>query len=422
MENKRLLFITTRRFWPTDSGRKLSLYHYCRGLHDVYGYEIYIYSFLEVGQTPKNGDDKPSFIHSVTYAKPISFLTKIKNIVCKSVFSRRKMPLQCSLFYSKENADRIKSLADDLDPQVVIVDMVRLAPYYTAFSHLACKKVLDMDDVLSKRYRRQIEFKNSQTNLMGVYAGNANGIFSKLAGNKLLKKIVLNCEARLMESAEKNYAEIYDSVILVSEKETEYLNKITNTSKAVTVTMGVDYEHFSESSDIGKEQNSLSFIGNLKVAANVDSLDIIATKILPSVETPVKLYVIGFCPDNIKEKYKSNDNIVFTGIVDDLRKPIKNTQVFLSPIAYGSGIKTKILEAMAMGMPVVTNSIGAEGLDVMDGRELVIKDDYADVVEAVKELLSNEPLRNEIGERGQRFIQQHHDWNTVYKSFERMEL
>ena len=75
---------------------------------------------------------------------------------------------------------------------------------------------------------------------------------------------------------------------------------------------------------------------------------------------------------------------------------------------------------MAMGMPVVTNSIGAEGLDVMDGRELVIKDDYADVVEAVKELLSNEPLRNEIGERGQRFIQQHHDWDTVYKSFEKM--
>ena len=77
---------------------------------------------------------------------------------------------------------------------------------------------------------------------------------------------------------------------------------------------------------------------------------------------------------------------------------------------------------MAMGMPVVTNSIGAEGLDVMDGRELVIKDDYADMVKAVKELLRNETLRNEIGERGQRFVQRYHDWDIVYKAFGDMGL
>lgn len=417
-----MLFITTRRFWPTDSGRKLSLYHYCRGLHDVYGYEIYIYSFLEAGQTPENGDDKPYFIHSVTYAKTISFLTKIENIVCKSVFSRRKIPLQCSLFFSKDNTSAIKSLADEVNPQVVIVDMVRLGPYYTAFSHLACKKILDMDDILSKRYRRQLEFKNSQTNLMGVYGSNANGFFSRLAGNKLLKKIVLNYEARLMESAEKYYTEIYDSVILVSEKETEYLNQITTHSKAITVTIGVDYEYFSESIEINKEQHSLSFVGNLKYAANSDSLDIIVTSIVPLIKKPVKLYVIGVCPDNIKEKYKSNGNIIFVGRVDDLRIPVKNTQVFLSPIAYGSGINTKILEAMAMGMPVVTNSIGADGIWAENGKCWIVSDNITEIARNCNELIDSPERCDELGQNARKFIEKNFKWNVVFDKFNKLNL
>ena len=414
MKNRRLLFITTRRFWPTDSGRKLSLYHYCRGLHDLYGYEIYLYSFLEAGQSAENAGDKPYFIHSVTYAKDVPFWIKIRNIVFKSILSRQGMPLQCSLFYSKENVDAIKSLADRISPHAIFVDMVRLAPYYAAFSHLECKKVLDMDDVLSRRYRRQIGFKNSRTNLMGVYA---KGIFNRVLCVSWLKNIVLNCEAHLMEAAERKYTKIYDSVVLVSEKETEYLNKITGTTKAHAITMGVDCAYFAECI-VEKKPNSLSFVGNLKFSANVDSLNFIVTKILPLITCPVKLYVVGPCPDDTREKYRTNDKVVFTGAVDDLRRHVKKTQILLSPVVYGSGIKTKILEAMAMGVPVVTNSIGAEGLNVTDGVELYVKDDFLEMAKTVDELLRNEALRKETGERGQRFVQRHHDWKYIYKAFE----
>lgn len=414
MKNKRLLFITTRRFWPTDSGRKLSLYHYCRGLHDFYGYEIYLYSFLEAGQSAENADEKPYFIRSVTYAKDVSFFIKIRNIVFKSILSRQKMPLQCSLFYSKENVDAIKSLADRISPHAIFVDMVRLAPYYVAFSHLECKKVLDMDDVLSRRYRRQIEVKDSRTNLMGVYA---KGIFNRLLCVSWLRNMALNIEACLMEAAEKRYTKIYDSVVLVSEKETEYLNRITGTSKAHTITMGVDCAYFAESI-VDKEPNSLCFVGNLKVSANVDSLNLIITKILPLITCTVKLYVIGPCPDAIKDKYKTNDKVVFTGVVNDLREYVGKSQILLSPIVYGSGIKTKILEAMAMGVPVVTNSIGAEGLNVTDGVELYVKDDILEMAKIVNELLRNEAMRKATGEHGQKFVQRQHDWKYIYNAFE----
>lgn len=419
---KKLLFVTTRRFWPVDSGRKLTLYHYCRGLYEVYGYEIYVYSFLEAGQTPENAEPTPCFIKEITYSNKIGSVEKIKNIISKSIFRKDKFPFQCSLFYSKNNVIAISEFADKIKPDIVIVDMVRLAPYYDSFRNINCKKILDMDDVLSLRYERQAQNKMSEANFLGNYGKEVSSGINRILNLRIFRNAFLKFESKLMKKAEEKYTHLYDNVILVSEKEAEYINTMTNTNKAIAIPVGVDYKYLSE--DIGKTSanSTVSFMGNLNVAANVDSLDIIIRKILPVIESKVKLTVIGTCSEEIKSKYKDVINVEFTGRVDDFRPYIKSSKIFLSPIAYGSGIKTKILEAMAMGMPVVTNSIGAEGLDVKDGRELIVKDDYTEIVSAVKELLNNEMLRKDLGERGQKFVQQYHDWDCVYKVFAEIGL
>ncbi len=419
---KKLLFVTTRRFWPVDSGRKLTLYHYCRGLYEIYGYEIYIYSFLEAGQTPENAEPTPCFIKEVVYSNKIGSAEKIKNIISKTIFRKDKFPFQCSLFYSKKNFISISEFADKIRPDTVIVDMVRLAPYYYSFRNINCKKILDMDDVLSLRYERQAQNKVSEANFLGNYGKEVSSGINRILNLRIFKNAFLKFESKLMKKAEEKYTLLYDNIILVSEKEAEYVNKATGTEKAIAIPVGVDYDYLSENIDVKAINNSLSFMGNLNVAANVDSLDIIIRKILPVIENEVTLIVIGTCSEEIESKYKDVKNVEFTGRVDDFRSYIKTSKVFLSPIAYGSGIKTKILEAMAMGMPVVTNSIGAEGLDVKDGRELIVKDDYTEIVSAVKELLNNEALRKDLGERGQKFVQQYHDWNVVYKVFMEMGM
>ena len=107
MKNKKLLFVTTRLFWPTDSGRKLSLYYYCKGIHEKYNCDIYIYSFLESGQTEKDIEKKPEFIKDVRLAKPIGKIDKIQNLATKTLVTR-KWPIQCSLYYSRQNSEQIK--------------------------------------------------------------------------------------------------------------------------------------------------------------------------------------------------------------------------------------------------------------------------------------------------------------------------
>lgn len=416
---KKLLFVTTRRFWPTDSGHKVVLYYYCRGLHQKLGYEIFLYCFLEADQNEDN-DDKPDFIHEVKYAHNVSLIEITKNILSKTL-SKDGWPIQCSLYYSKLNEKKIREYCEDIKPDVIITDMLRLAPYIEAFKDMECKKILDLDDLLSKRYSRQLINLNNDTNIAGQYGKRLPGFLNIFLKGKV-KKYVLKYEAQKCRKAEILFARLYDSVILISEVEKEYFNQVLGENRAYTVTMGCDYQFFSESVGVEKVNNTLSFVGNFEWPANIDSLDYIANQIMPLIKTEVTLLVVGKCPNEIMQKYSENKNIKFTGRVNDLREYVTSTKVFIAPILYGSGIKTKIVEAMVMGMPVITNSVGAEGLNVQDGIELFVIDSPEKMAEKVDELLNNESELKRIGEKAQKYAKDNLDWTQIYQKFYDMGL
>lgn len=413
---KKLLFITTRLFWPTNSGRKVSLYYYCKGLHEQYDYDVYLYSFLEEGQSESEIEIKPDFIKAVRIAKPISLAEKMKNILSMSL-TTKQWPLQCSLYFSKENCQSIRKYCNEIEPDVVMTDMIRTAPYLAAFKDLNCKKILDMDDLLSIRYKRQLNSVFSKANVAGQYGKSMSGMMNKIVNGKKAKHLVLTMESKRLRKAELQYAKLYDSVIFVSDNETEHLNEQLGMKKAFTVTMGSDYAYFSQPMPIEKQKDELSFVGNMNVAANVDTLRMIAEYVLPKIKHKVILKVIGMCPDSLRSEYANRMDIEFCGQVDDLRKYVCETEVFLAPIAYGSGIKTKILEAMAMGMPVVTNSVGAEGIAAKSNKHFLVSDEYDQMAADTDCLLDNAILRSQIADAAQKLVQIRYNWDVVWKSF-----
>lgn len=409
---KKLVFITTRLFWPTDSGRKVSLYHYCKGLHEKYGFDIYLYSFLE--NDKENGmDEIPNFIKYVKLASKISAFDKIKNLIYNSLF--KNWPFQNSIVYNKENEIKIKEYVDNIKPDVVMVDMIRLAPYYNSFKELNCLKILDMDDLLSKRYEGLLINKEQKGDIMGAFSKNES-LVSKVLKNKILKRIVLKSEKKRVYNFEIKYGKIYDKIIFVSDRETKEFNERIGETKAYTVRLGIDYAFFNEPKNIEKKDGYLGFIGNLSYAPNIDSLEIIINKILPKLDFNYHLIVVGKCPQYIIEKYKS-DSVEFKGMVDDFRVTLKECELFVSPIMFGSGVKTKILEAMALGVPVVTNSIGAEGIDAEYGKDIVVYDKIEDIVEKLNVLHANKNLALQISKSGQMLMKNKYDWNIVLDSF-----
>ena len=414
LNTKKLLFITTRLFWPTDSGRKVGLYYYCKGLNEKFGYDIYLYSFLEAGQNQEMIKSKPTFIKNVQIAKKINVIDKLKNIIYQS-FIKQKWPIQCSLYFSNSNKDAIAQLCKKINPDVVIVDMVRLATYYDAFKNFKCKKILDMDDLLSERYDRQLK-SNYKSSLAGQYSSNLSSLFLKFIELKSIKNLILKFEKNLIAKAEIDYAGIYEKVIFDSSKEANKLNKYY-ADKAIDVPLGINVKEFLNCKYHNLKENNICFVGNMYVSANIDTLKLIATEVLPYIKTDYKFYIVGKVSDQLKKQYSEYANIIFTGRINDIYDIAGKCKLFLAPIAYGSGIKTKILEAMAMQMPVVTNDVGAEGLDVENQKHLIIENNTQKIARIVDYYLNNYAAALKIAENAQQLVFERYDWEKIWKKF-----
>lgn len=416
---KNLLFITARLPWPVDGGRKMSLNYYCRGLHEKFGYDVYLYCFLEDGQ--KYDGNCPDYIKDVFIAEDINIGDKVCNLLFKT-FTGTAWPVQCSLYYNNRNLKKIKEICNQIKPKVVFTEMIRTATYFKAFAGDGVLAIANLDDLLSKRYLRQAQTIRSKANIAGAYAERLPKLINKIIVNPIIKNTFLKFESKRCQKWERKYYELYDYSMFTSPIEVNEMNKAMHADKAITLSVGIDYDLFArEIPGLKKEKNTLSYVGNFKVAANSDTLKMICEEVLPFLKHDYKLYVIGSCPDELKAKYSSS-RIVFTGRVKDLAENIRKTEIFLSPISYGTGIKTKIVEAMSMGMPIVTNNVGVEGIAANSGKEIIIADEYKDIAEAVDELFENPIKREQIGKLAQEFAYKNFRWEVVYKSFERVGL
>lgn len=419
---KKLLYITSRVFWPTKSGHEVHIYNYCKALKERYGYCIDIYILEDYKTVESSKSIKPEFIRNIFCGKKISILNIIVNLLGKTFLNKNHWPLQSSLYYSKANCKVIKKINNSEHYDVLFIDMIRLAPYIKPFEQLSALKVLDMGDLLSKRYKRQINSVNNNSNVGGAYTSEMSGVMQTLLKARPIQSMILRLEYRLMAKAEIYWAEKYDSIILVSTLETEELNNKLSHKKAVTVHVGVNNEYFVENINVNKENGYIAFVGDMRTSANSDTVKYIVENIMPLCQKIKQVKFIGKCPKNILQAYKSNEKIVFVGMVSDIRSEVKKTNVFLAPMAYGTGVKIKIIEAMAMGMPVVTNAIGAEGIPGVNGVHWYVGKTDQEIAKYVDELISNHDKCTEIGCNAQQLVKEHFSWEAATRAFEEAGL
>lgn len=418
--NKKLLYISNRVFWPPMGGHEVEMFHYCRGLHESYGYTVDVYVFDDKEKI--DIANKPSFLNHIYTSVPIRRSEKIRNILSKTLSSKSTWPIQCALYFSNDNLEKIKGIVNGDHYDAVFVDMVRLAPYYPAFESQSGKKILDIDDTLSKRYKRQLKSLDENTVIAGQYNDKLPVFLQKILTSKFVKKKVLQFEIPRMERAEQLYGELYDKVVFVSSIETDEFNAKYPGEKAVTVAMGVDFPYYSQEISYEKDRGTASFVGNMKTAANVDSVRMIIDRVIPLCKKLRRVVFIGGCPDSLIKDYEGNQKVYFTGRVEDLRPHVKATDLFLSPLAYGTGIKTKILEAMAMGMPVVTNSVGAEGIPGENNVHWLTSDDPAKLAEYIDYIIDNPSEGDRIGRSAQEFVKKDFQWEHIFSQFSRLDL
>ena len=414
--SKRLLFVTSRLPWPKNSGRKVSLYHYCRGLCEQYGYEIALFVFPEWDQ-PRNAADKPAFISEVRFAAPISRARKAVNLAASALSGK---PLQAALYQSPENRRLLEKHVADFKPDVILFDMIRLAPYMHDFKgKVRC--ILDLDDLLSVRYARQLSALDKGTSIAGHYAGGMSPTAERLLCRGRIGRMILKSEQKRLARWEVRYAKDADGVILVSEAEATALNQRLGAPRAVAVPMGVDMAAFAPC-DTKKRARTFGFVGNLHVAANVSSLQYITEHILPSLAAPFCFEVAGPVPDEVRARFEGITGLSFLGEVKDLAPVMHTWQFSLCPIVFGSGIKTKILETMAAELPVITNTVGSECINAPHGKSIFVHDDPTALANTANELLDNPERCREIGKNAAAFVGESFAWEHIFHAFQNLDL
>lgn len=416
---KKILFINTRLIYPATGGRKVVLYNYCKGLNNIYNNEIDVITFLDSGDE-KYIDNQPNFINIKKVLNQPNFIEKIYNLIFKTFLTRR-WPIQVSLFYSKKNQAIIDKYIENEKPNIIICDMVRTAQYLVSDRRYNFIKILDMDDLISRRYDRQLNSHGIGSDALGAYASKTPKFLQKLLNIKNLMRFILKYEYLLLKRYEVFLKDYFDKYIFVSPVESKVYNEICKFNKADFVTIGVDYEYYSKNIEVDKK-HEIVFLGNMNVSHNKKAVEYFLKEIYPLVlqqDNSVTFKIVGKCDDkNYVDALRKNRNVILTGEVEDIRPYIKSSKVSIAYLTYGSGIKTKILETMAMGVPVVTNSIGEEGLIKDYDSGLYVSDDVNKVAKELVRLLRDEKYNEIISEKSKKYIKHNYQWNITLKRFD----
>jgi glycosyltransferase involved in cell wall biosynthesis len=172
----------------------------------------------------------------------------------------------------------------------------------------------------------------------------------------------------------------------------------------------------------GRRPDTALFVGNFQHPPNREALAFLVQRVWPKLRAlrpQAELAVAGAQATPDVEKLSRAPGVRFLGCVADIRACFAEFSVFLCPIFAGSGVRVKILEAWAAGMPVIATPLGAEGLEAAHGRELLLARSAEQFVSATLELFENPELAEQIARRARQVLEERWDWNVVMARLER---
>ncbi len=229
--------------------------------------------------------------------------------------------------------------------------------------------------------------------------------------SRIYNKIAANRDKRLEIKSLKNAAHVLvcsdrDKQVIIEEVP-EIKGKITVIPNCVNYN---DYDKYIKFENVENNFKVL-FVGLLSYQPNTDAVNNICNVIAPRCDDNVEFLIAGNNPPVIKNKPK---NVKFLGYITDLKKCISEADICIAPLKYGSGTRLKILEYMAMGKPVISTFKGAEGINCINNKNIVIENNIASFAHVITDLLKDEKRRNQLGKQARKLINSTYDWQ-IYK-------
>jgi glycosyltransferase involved in cell wall biosynthesis len=233
-------------------------------------------------------------------------------------------------------------------------------------------------------------------------------------------RALFELEWRKLRAREAEACQQANLTIAVSEDDRRRLEQIAPGIRAASIPTGVDVDYFRPDPSAERPAH-LVFSGSMDWHPNEDAVIHFVETILPRIRAQVPettFTVVGRNPTSRVREIAERAGATVTGTVDDVRPFIAEAEVYVVPLRAGGGTRLKIFEALAMARPVVSTTVGAEGLGIGAGRHYVAADDPGTFADAVVSLLRDPVRRRAIGEAGHRLVESCYGWPTIARVFE----
>ena len=212
---------------------------------------------------------------------------------------------------------------------------------------------------------------------------------------------------------EKKIAALFDYCSLTTRGELEEFNKLKVDRPHSVIPKGVDSSYFHPNGGPDPEKPVIVILGRMDYYPNIDAVLHFTRRILPIIRTAipdVEFRIIGSSPPSAIEQLRNLPGVVVTGHVPDVRPFLRDAVLSVAPLRMARGTQNKILESMALGLPVVATSQAAKGIEATPGEHLLVADSTEDFSTQVVRLLNDKNFRERLSRSGRRRIETSHMW------------
>jgi sugar transferase (PEP-CTERM/EpsH1 system associated) len=380
-----ILIITPAFPFPPDAGGKIVVYHTIRYLSRWHC--MHLISFVP--------PHKKSSIESLRdYCVSIQTVPlhqhSLKDVLLTGMLSN--VPYNIGKYHTKEMKKMIGKAIENSHYDLAIIEHLHMAQYVEIIKKHKIPVILrehNIETVMMKRY-----YENAHNPLEKIYA--------YVQWLKLRKY-----ESRLVS--------LFNRCITLSKVDQEHLQNLLPQAKTKVLPCGVDLEYYKSRNGL-REKNNIIFIGNLLFKPTFEGVVFFVKQIWPIIKKDcpaLEFRILGPYPRRREKELMSQPGISLCGYVQDVRPYMSKSLIAVVPIYIASGVRLKIIEAMAMNLPIVTTSVGCEGLNLIPGKHLLVSDSIEGFARNVLTLINNDELRNRIAENALQLIQDEFSWESV---------
>lgn len=388
--DRRIVYVAPRLPYPPHNGWTQRNFQVLRTLASIGNVHLICYAS---GQDPQTIDQKPlqQLCESVNileppparWSEPIrTYRDLLERFVCSWP------SFLVADFPGHILAERVASLADSAD----FIWTVRL---FTAewIPIARDRMIVDLDDIESIKERRRLA-------LQPFWPG----------------KLPLYFDVLKLRFLERTAPARYARVVICSEKDRQHFpGRLAR--RVLVVPNGVSTHLLNQSrGDDEDKAPTIVFVGNMEYAPNLDAALWFTREIFPQIAAAVpgiRLYLVGYDGQQHLRPLDDGKNIIVTGRVEDVTRYVSRATVSVVPLRWGGGTRIKILESLALGTPVVSTTIGAEGLDVQPGRHILLADTPEDFATAVVNLLRDRGTREAMAAAGRALVAEKYTWERI---------